>query len=114
MLRPLLLIASVSLSPAVCLAADPIEAIGAERCGGRTQQLSVTFLAPESTLLEARAKILKGGSDELSRLATLSMNGKPCERSSCPFQATKGTTYNFEAETGQGGFDDLCISVSRP
>lgn len=114
MLRPLLIIAFVGAAPALGLAADAIEAIGAERCAGKAQKLDVAFLAPETTQVEARAKILKGGSDELSRTSTLSIDGKACERARCSFMATKGETYRFTVETEASGYDDLCVSIGRP
>ena len=114
MLRTVLISALVTATPALALAADAIEAIGAERCAGKAQKLEVAFLAPETTQVEARAKMLKGGSDQLSGTSSLSIDGKPCERARCSFMATKGQTYRFSLETAASGHDDLCVSIGRP
>ena len=96
-------------------AADSIEAVGAERCGGKVNTYEVEFLAPESTAVEATAKAGKGGATDPHRdTASLSLDGQPCRNAKCIFHANKGQTYRLVAQSAVADHDELCISVTRP
>jgi hypothetical protein len=103
----------------VCLAGpagavDTIEALGAERCGGKVKSYAVDFLAPEDAQLEASTKTMSGGADLQRDTTHLSLDGKACTDARCPFRATKGQTYKLKAESDTVNFDNLCIVVARP
>jgi hypothetical protein len=103
----------LSTSPAI--AAETIEAIGGEKCGGAVATYSVEFLAPDDADVEARVKAMAGGSSDAGRdTAALSLNGKDCESGRCAFRAAKGETYKLAAKSTGPKVDELCISVSRP
>jgi hypothetical protein len=92
-----------------------IEAIGAEKCGGRVNAFQVEFLAPENAALEATAKALVNGSSSLAPGAvTLSIDGRACTDARCPFEARKGQTYKLVAGTKLRRFEELCVVVARP
>jgi hypothetical protein len=92
-----------------------IEAIGAEKCGGRVNAYDVEFLAPENAALEATAKALVNGSpSQAPDAVTLSIDGRPCTDARCLFQARKGETYKLVARTKLRQFQDLCVVVARP
>jgi hypothetical protein len=94
-------------------AAETIEAVGAEKCGGALKAYTVDYLAGESGPVEARVKVMVGGLEEIKRGTTgLSLDGKPCSDARCAFRATKGQSYKLTA-TAQTA-DNLCISVTRP
>ena len=111
----LLAAACVITLAAVPAAAQQIEAIGAEKCADGAKAHEVTFLAPETAALEARAKVLADGAT-LTRAdaATLSLDGKPCTGARCAFQAKKGESYRFAATTSAERVTRLCVSVARP
>ena len=103
------------LSHHAALAIDTMEAIGAEKCGGRVKSYEIEFLAPDSAPLEATAKaIVRGASDPAPDAVTLSLDGKPCTNARCGFTAKKGETYKFAAASRLPRIDDLCIVVARP
>jgi hypothetical protein len=107
------LVAWLSASPA--LAAETIEAIGGEKCGGAVAAYAVEFLAPDNAEVEARVKALVGGSEDASRNTTaLSLDGKACTSGRCAFSAEKGKTYKLAAKSAGPKVEALCISVSRP
>ncbi|HEX4892584.1 MAG TPA: hypothetical protein VFV47_04800 [Hyphomicrobiaceae bacterium] len=108
-----ILSALIVLVPTDPIAAEPIESIGAERCGGPVQRHEVEFLAPEATQVIVVAKVLRDGKTDATA-ASISIDGKPCTGAGCGFRAEKGRTYRLLAETTAQGFDDLCISVGRP
>ena len=58
-------------------AADSIEAVGAEKCGGKVNTYEVEFLAPESTQVEATAKAGKGGATDPHRDTASLYAGRP-------------------------------------
>ena len=96
-------------------AADSIEAVGAEKCGGKVNTYEVEFLAPESTQVEATARAAKGGVTDPHRdTASLSLDGQPCRNAKCSFHAHKGQTYRLVAQSAVADHDELCISVTRP
>jgi hypothetical protein len=96
-------------------AADSIEAVGAEKCGGKVNTYEVEFLAPESTQVEATARAAKGGVTDPDRdTASLSLDGQPCGNAICSFRANKGQTYRLVAQSAVADHDELCISVTRP
>ena len=114
MKEPMIALAAVLLASPVH-AADSIEAVGAERCGGKVNTYEVEFLAPESTQVEATAKAGKGGATDPHRdTASLSLDGQPCRNAICSFHVTKGRTYRLVAQSAVEGHDELCISVTRP
>jgi hypothetical protein len=114
-MRTVSLAASVIwLSCSAALAAEVIEALGAEKCGGAARTYTVDFLAPEDTQVEARAKVLRGGTEDVRSTPALSVDGKPCVNGRCAFRATKGQTYKLTAETMAQGIENLCISLARP
>ena len=97
------------------LAVDTMEAIGAERCGGRVKSYQIEFLAPEAATLEAKAKaIVRGATDPAPEAVTLSIDGRMCTNARCGFEAKKGQSYKFAAASGLPRIDDLCIVVGRP
>ena len=97
------------------LALDTMEAIGAERCGGRVKSYQIEFLAPEAATLEAKAKaIVRGATESAADAVTLSIDGRTCTNARCGFEAKKGQTYKFAAASGLPRIDDLCIVVARP
>jgi hypothetical protein len=109
----MVLVARLTAGPAG--AADLIEAIGAEKCGGPVRSYEVEFLAPETAELEATVKALVGGSAVTRREpARLSLDGKACADARCGFRASKGQTYKLVAETELTRLDELCIVVARP
>jgi hypothetical protein len=96
-------------------AADSIEALGAEKCGGKVKTYEVEFLAPETAQVEATAKAGRGGATDPNReTATLALDGQPCRNARCSFRANKGQTYKLVAQSGVENHDELCISVARP
>jgi hypothetical protein len=96
-------------------AADSIEAVGAEKCGGKVNTYEVEFLAPENTQVEATAKAGKSGATDPRRdTASLSLDGQPCRNAKCSFHANKGQTYRLVAQSAVADHDELCISVTRP
>ena len=110
MKEPMIALAAVLLASPVH-AADSIEAVGAERCGGKVNTYEVEFLAPESTQVEAG----KGGATDPHReTASLALDGQPCRNAKCSFHANKGHTYRLVAQSTVADHDELCISVTRP
>ena len=96
-------------------AAETIEAIGAEKCGGGQSAYAVDFLAPDDASLEARAKARVGSRDSpYQELQTLSLDGRPCPEGRCSFQAKKGQTYKIVAEPQGPRGNEVCVSVGRP
>jgi hypothetical protein len=96
-------------------AAELIEAIGGERCAKPPKPYTVEFLAPESGDLQANAKVMIGGLEDLERPPpALSLDGKPCLNGRCSFRASKGRTYTLTAKSTDRKSDNLCISVTRP
>jgi hypothetical protein len=95
--------------------AETIEAIGGERCGKPSKPYIVEFLAPEGADLQANAKVMIGGLEDLERPPpTLTLDGKSCLNGHCTFRASKGQTYTLAAKSMDPKFDNLCISVTRP
>jgi hypothetical protein len=109
----------ISAAAVIALAAvaveEPMQAVGAQKCGGSVRSFTVEFLAPESAALLAIARdkivreLLRNG-PELS----LSIDGKACIGGQCQFRAEKGKTYTFIASGDLAMPQDLCISVVRP
>ena len=111
---PMIALATVLLASTV-RAVDSIEAVGAEKCGGKVNTYEVEFLAPESTQVEATAKAGEGGATDPHRdTASLSLDGQPCRNAKCSFHAHKGQTYRLVAQSAVEDHDELCISVTRP
>jgi hypothetical protein len=54
-------------------AAEVIEALGGEKCGGGARSYSVEFLAPENAQVEARGKAMIGGKETQTHRVCLSM-----------------------------------------
>ena len=94
-------------------AAEVIEALGGEKCGGAARSYSVEFLAPENAQVEARGKVMIGGK-EVPDTPGLSLDDKPCPDGRCSFRATKGQTYKLTVESTAQGSNELCVSVARP
>ena len=114
MKAPMIALAAMLLASPVH-AADSIEAVGAERCGGKVKTYEVEFLAPESAQVEATAKAGRGGATDPNRkTATLALDGQPCRNAKCSFHANKGQTYRIIAQSAVADHDELCISVTRP
>jgi hypothetical protein len=95
-------------------AVDTIEAVGAQRCGGRVTSYAVEFLAPEDAQLEATAKGIVGDTEPRGETIRLSLDGRPCASARCSFRASKGQTYRLVAHSEPAGIDNLCIVVARP
>jgi hypothetical protein len=111
MFIPCLLLLVAALVFATRIAADQIEAVGAQRCGGRVRSFSVQFLAPENAALVAIARERLGDGPRMS----LSRDGRACGSEECRFEAGKGHTYTFLARSDDLAVpQDLCISVVRP
>jgi hypothetical protein len=107
------LIAGLSASPV--FAAELIEAIGAERCGGLQKPYAVEFLAPEDADVQASAKrMVKGIEDSDSSPPALSLDGKLCSDGRCAFRASKGQLYKLASKSTGPQLGRLCISVIRP
>lgn len=107
------LVAGLSASPA--FAAEMIEAIGAERCGGLQKPYAVEFLAPEDADLQASAKRMINGSEDIdSAPPALSLDGKLCSDGHCAFRASKGKLYKLVSKSTGPQSGRLCISVTRP
>ena len=105
---------AVFVAAGEALGAAMIEAIGAEKCGGRNA-FEVEFLAPESAPLEATAKALvRGAPSPAQDAVTLTVDGKSCTDARCAFQARKGETYKLAASTKLRSFEELCVVVARP
>jgi hypothetical protein len=107
--------AAAVIAPAAGAVEEPMQAVGAQKCGGRVRSFTIEFVAPESAALLAiaRDKVV----NELLRngpLLSLSMDGKACRDGECRFQANKGQTYTFVAMGDLAMPRDLCISVVRP
>lgn len=103
----------------VCLAGpagavDTIEALGAEKCGGKVKSYAVEFLAPEDGQVEASTKTMVRGSDAQRASTQLAIDGRPCAEARCVFRAVKGKSYKLSAESDRLDFDDLCIVIARP
>jgi hypothetical protein len=109
--RALALIGLVFTGPAG--AVDLIEAVGAQKRGGRVKSYAVEFLAPEDAQLEASAKAVIRDL-EAGRQVRLSLDGRSCAEARCSFRASKGQTYRFVAESEPATFDNLCVVISRP
>ncbi len=106
---------ALMLSHHPALAIDTMEAIGAEKCGGRVKSYQIEFLAPDSASLEAKAKaIVRGAPDLTGEAVTLSIDGTLCTKARCGFQAKKGQSYKLAAASELRQIDDLCIVVGRP
>ena len=106
---------ALTSTPGLANAAETIESIGAQRCGGKVASYEVEFLAPESAALEATAKALvKGLASPAPNAVSLSLDGKECANARCSFQARKGQTYKIAAAARLPMFDDLCVAVARP
>ncbi|HEX2136152.1 MAG TPA: hypothetical protein VHG30_09655 [Microvirga sp.] len=95
-------------------AVDVIEAVGAQKCGGRVKSYAVEFLAPEDAQLEASAKAMAGGAEARPETVRLSLDGRPCRDARCTFRASKGQTYRFVAEGEPVTFSELCVVIARP
>ena len=96
-------------------AADMMESIGAEKCGGPVKTYEVEFLAPNNATLEATAKVvLNGLTVTAPNATTLSIDGRACTNARCPLEAKKGQTYKLVAASALPRFDELCIVVARP
>jgi hypothetical protein len=93
---------------------DTIEAVGAQKCGGRVKSYTVEFLAPDNAELEASAKALVDDTEPQRATARLSLDGRPCANARCSFPARKGQTYKLVAESEIASFDNLCVVVARP
>jgi len=107
------LVMGLCVSSAV--AAETIEAIGGERCGRAQKSYAVEFLAPEDADVEASAKGMVGGSEDVDRPPpTLSLNGTPCPNGRCAFRAVKGRSYQLVTRRTDPKVDHLCISITRP
>ena len=107
------LVAGLSVSP--LSAAEMIEAIGAERCGGQQKPYAVEFLAPEDADVQASAKrMVKGTEDIDSAPPALSLDGKLCSDGRCAFRASKGQLYKLDSKSTGPQLGRLCISVTRP
>jgi len=96
------------------LALDTMEAIGAEKCGRRAKTYEIEFLAPENATLEARAKVVAKGTNDLFAAVALALDGKECTEGRCGLQAKKGQSYRLSASTKLSSPDELCIVVARP
>ena len=94
-------------------AVDVMEAVGAQKCGGRVRSYAVEFLAPENADLEASAKAVVGDT-EAHRQVRLTLDGRPCANARCSFRASKGKTYRLVAESEPVTFDHLCVVIARP
>lgn len=94
--------------------AEPIQALGVERCNGRQQRFTVAFIAPESTPIQVLTKAKRGGITDESIIPQLSLDGKPCSGGRCALAATRGQTYSLLVDGVGLNFDDLCVSVQRP
>ncbi|WP_114947752.1 hypothetical protein [Microvirga calopogonii] len=82
------LIAGVSASSG--LAAEMIEAIGAERCGGLRKPYAIEFLAPEDADVQASTKRMVNGREDIdSAPPALLLDGKLCTDGRCAFRAAK-------------------------
>ncbi len=107
------LIAGVSASSG--LAAEMIEAIGAERCGALRKPYAVEFLAPEDADVQATAKRMVDGREDIdSTPPALLLDGKLCSDGRCAFRAAKGQLYKLASKTPGPQLGRLCISVTRP
>ena len=95
-------------------AAETMEAIGAQRCGGSAPSLTVEFLAPETALLLVDAKIIDAAGRESRTPPALSLDGRSCSNGQCDFRARKGQTYTLAATRQARSPGKLCISVVRP
>jgi hypothetical protein len=92
-----------------------IEAIGAERCGGLQKPYAVEFLAPEDADVQARAKRMVKGSEDIDNAPpALSLDGKLCSDGRCAFRAAKGQLYKLASKSTGRQLGRLCISVTRP
>ena len=111
MVRLTILLSWLLASPAS--AAEIIEAVGSEKCGGAARSLIVEFLAPENAQVEARGKAMIGG-EEAPDAPGVSLDGQPCPDGRCSFRATKGQTYKLKVESMVRGSNELCVSVTRP
>ena len=106
----LLMLAASSAS-----AAETIEAIGGERCGPLSKPYAVEFLAPEAADLQASARVMVGGSEDVKASPpSLTLDGSPCSNGQCTFHATKGQSYKLSATSPGRKSDQLCISITRP
>jgi hypothetical protein len=107
------LVAGLSASPA--FAAEMIEAIGAQRCGGLQRPYAIAFLAPEDADVQASAKRMVNGSEDIdSAPPALSLDGKLCSDGRCAFHARKGQLYQLASKSSGRSLGRLCISVTRP
>jgi hypothetical protein len=95
-------------------AVDVVEALGGEKCRAAVKSYALEFLAPEDAQVEARAKVMREGREDVRSTPALSVDGKPCVDGRCAFRATKGQTYKLAAESATPGIESLCISVARP
>ena len=95
-------------------AAETMEAIGAQRCGGSAPSLTVEFLAPETAMLIADAKVIDAAGRESRTPPNLSLDGRACSGGQCDFRARKGQTYTLAATRQPRSPGKLCISVVRP
>ena len=106
---------AATLAGDMAQAIDTIEAVGAERCGGSVKAFEVEFLAPENASLAGTAKAIVNGLAATAPNATrLSIDGRECTNSRCPFEAKKGQTYRFAASSELPGIENLCVVVARP
>jgi hypothetical protein len=104
------------LCSATTQAAEQMEAVGAEKCGGAAGPFTVEFVAPEDAQVEASAKATRadGTADATRDTATLSLNGQACTGGTCRFRAKKGETYTLVAQSTATTARALCISVAKP
>ena len=105
---------SLMLLATTARAAETMEAIGAQQCGGSAQSLTVEFLAPETAMLIADAKIIDAAGRESRTPPSLSIDGRACNGGQCDFRARKGQTYTLAATRQPRSPGKLCISVVRP
>jgi hypothetical protein len=109
-----LLSAAAVLSAGANAGENLMEAVGAEKCGGRVASISIRFLAPDSEQLVATATgRMKGLRTSPRSGAGLSIDGRACRDGECNFSAKKGQSYTFAATSELPIHDDLCISVTR-
>ena len=115
-MRVLGLAIALALCSAATQAAEQIEAVGAEKCGGAAGSFTVEFVAPEDAQVEASAKATRadGTTDTTRDTATLSLNGQACSGGTCSFRAKKGETYRLVAQSTATAARALCISVAKP
>jgi hypothetical protein len=107
--------AAAVIAPHAGVAEEPMEAVGAQKCGGRVRSFTIEFVAPESATLLAIARDKSASLLlDVAPRPSLSIDAKACRDGQCQFQAKKGQTYTFLATGDLAVLRDLCISVVRP